>query len=231
MAWAEVGTGHATAHGNVAQITGFSGTGADIIAVATVAYGSAQVAGDLTSSPSNTFSMRTVQAAAGDANVKVTWYYIISPSVSGSMTITFQPPAANFNSIVAYALSQSSAPTFNTSTATGTNSSGNVNIPSLGNANDLVLATLGYYTVTGPTISGGSGWSTVVEVPYATDIGIAASWQQISGAVSPVWATNSGNVVAAQAMAVTGTGGGGGGGTNWGPWILGPNWNRLVQGV
>lgn len=57
--------------------------------------------------------------------------------------------------------------------------------------------------------------------------------QTSATAQNPTWtvASNAAAILAMHAAFKENGGGGGGGGSNWGPWILGPNWNRLVQGV
>mgnify|MGYP001604103961 CR=1 FL=1 len=197
-----------TGQNNAVSVT-VDSTNANVIFVLVASYGGAPpVAGDLTDSQSNVYTLIAVQTAAGDANLIIATYYKISPSNNAALQVTFTPNASGYPAMVVYSFTQGSAPTFNTNVQTGTNSTGSVTPGSIGNANDLVVEALAYYTVGSNTING--SFSTVTEVAYlaANSMGLATAWKEIASAVNPVWTTNAANVVAAQAAAVTGVGGG-----------------------
>lgn len=231
MSWSLTASGSAAGTGstNPVAVSGLNTGSSNIIWGLLSFYNANPSASDLADTQSNSYTLITPQASGADSNARVGIFYKIAPSNSGSLTVTFTPPGgatAQFPSLIVFAHTQGSAPTFNTSIGSGTNSSGSVQAGSIGNANDLVIEAMAFYGagVSGNTIDG--SFSAVTEVAYGagTNIGLAAAWKEVSVAVNPTWTVNIANVVAAQAAAVTGTGGGA---TTWGP-LLGMHTNRLV---
>lgn len=211
MSWTLTASGSAGGTGatNPVVVTINSGS-SDIIWAIVCHYGVDPTAGDLTDSQGNSYTLIPPQGAGGDANVNTDIYYKISPTNNAALAITFTPNGStgNYPSLIVFALTQGSAPTFNTSVGNGTNSGGSIAAGSIGNPNDLVVEALAFYAVAGNTID--SGFSAVTEVAYSAGqhIGLAAAWKEIAAATNPTWTVNVANVVAAQAAAVSGTGSG-----------------------
>lgn len=169
----------------------------------------------LSDSAANTWSMIANQAASGDGSLRIAIYYVIGPTTSASHTFTWTGTvsAATAPAIVCYALTQGSNPTFVTSVSGNTTSGTGpttIQAGSIGNANDLVVSGVAWYTNNSQSIN--SSFSTPVEVGYSSGnhLGLAGSWKQVAGAVNPTWsvAGNNSTTEAAQSVSFTGTAGG-----------------------
>lgn len=218
MSWTRtaVGTGGGTGQLTAVSLSGTINTGSsDIIFAFVSSYDGSgpTTASDLSDSQTNGYTLLSSQASAADASLYVSILYKISPSNSATLQVTWTPEVTtgHYPSLIVMAFTQGSAPTFNTSVGNGTNSSGSVQAGSIGNANDLVVEAMAFYSTSGNTIN--STFSAVTEVTHSAGnhIGLSAAWKEIAAATNPTWTTNSGNAIAAKAAAVSGVGGGGGG--------------------
>jgi hypothetical protein len=210
--WTLLASGSNFGDTNIVTVSGLSGTGAEVIVVVSSKYESAAcVAGDLTDTSSNTYSV-VEQAAGADTSTRECVYYKVAPAVSGSMNFSYSPGSVTYPAIVVYIFDESSGTTsFGASASNGTISGGTIAAGTIGAANTLVVEGLAYYVAGTNTID--SGFSTVTTVDYnaATNIGDAGTYKFDTGSVNPTWILG-GSVTVAAAVAVSFTGSGGGGG-------------------
>jgi hypothetical protein len=217
MAWSVVSS---ASYGNnvpalvVPSAGSISTVGANVIVALISIYTYVPAAGDLVDSASNSWAFRGEQNAAGDSAMRVAIFDCITPTTSGTHTFTFDHGGNSnqFHAMVVYAFTQSATTSFGSYVENGTVTGGtDINAGSIGSANQLVVEAIAYYTNTGMAI--GASFATPVEVGYTgSNIGVAASWKEVSGAVDPHWTWTGSNVAAAAATSYAGSGGGGGGG-------------------
>jgi hypothetical protein len=210
-----------TGQSNALTTAGIVTTSADVLWVVVSSYSNLPQVGDLTDSPAGTFSdspntwtlTGTLNGGGGgDVSFGVATFRCISPTTGSAHKFKVTPAGsrAEYPSIIAFALTQGSAPTFVTSTSLS-NSSTTIQAGSLGNANDLVCEGLAFYTNNGYSINSLYGDLTEVTYSAGQHMGCAAAWLQVAGASNPTWTASGSNVQIAWADSFTGTGGVGGG--------------------
>lgn len=192
-------------------------TGADLYTLAIGWYGGTPPSTVVADVSGNPYTMLTPQAAAGDANNKVVWFYKVAPAVSAveQWTVTLDVPSTapqNAGVTAACWSGVAGSPTV-THTESGTTSS-TPSAGSLGAAGNLVLTAVSDYTATVSSIDSSFAITDQSNYTGSNNMGIAMAWQNLSGgvagSVNPTWTMSAlPTAVAVQAISVTGTGGGG----------------------
>lgn len=212
--WTQVATG-AGAGLNSATTGNMTATGSNLIVGFVAQYGAALVGGDISDSVGgNTYNITSEFHYTGDTNIKGQWFYVLSPSVSGSMTVTVTK-ASRFIGIVVWCFTGAGTIAFGAQVATSSASWTSLQPGSIGASGDLVL--------TGINHDGTSGNTATVDSPFTTNLlsqnygagvneGAHGAWTEASGAVNPTWSNGSGVSGGAGNINFTSTGGGGGGG-------------------
>lgn len=203
-------------------------TGADLLIVV-VGYATAPT---LTDSKSNTWTGLTIRTNISIGN---RIYYAWNAIVGSGHTFTLTGASIVASLVVqAYAGSQVSGDPFDQQN--GHDGGGNATSFTTGSItpgvdNELVIAGICYSDTTSLAID--SGLSIVDQNPLVGGSnygsGLADIIQTTAGAVNPTWSwTNSAQPAATIASFKAAAAGGS---SNWGPFILAPTWNRLVQGA
>lgn len=231
MAFALIGTPQ-VAGGSVNTATpAMNTTGADLIVVVSTVYNSTPTISD---SKGITWTGKTTSLVGGGTNVRLLYAWTGSAGWAIGSGHTFQSTTSTYNAIEVYAFSGAltSGDPFNAEAA-GANSSGATSLQP-GSVSpfgtDLFVTGIGWFP--NNTMAIDSSFATPTEQGYigSDAMGGAISWKESASAENPTWSWSGSNNVAA-VMASFKPAGGGGGGTNWGPWVAGNNWNRLVQNV
>lgn len=194
---------------NGCTTSGVSMTGANLL-IGFVGFYSGTIS--VSDSSSNTWSsVSACGASSVDANVKGQFFYVISPTVSGSQTFTVS--ASNqFTGVVFAGFTTSGAATFGTSTCHDGGFGASNSTTSIGASGDFVLSGLNHDgSATSPAI--GSSFSGPIDKAYAggTNEGAHIGYKDATGAEAPVWSWT-GSVTNA-GLNINFTIGGAGGGT------------------
>lgn len=192
-----------------------STTGADLYLVAAGYYlGVDPVAGDMADVQGGAgYTLLTPQAAVGDANMKVAWFYKVAPTVGGAEAWFLTGNSrATFAGICALAISGCAASPTVTHTESGATSS-TPSAGSLGAAGNLVVTAVADYTATVSSIGSSFAITDQSDYTVGNNIGIAAAWQNlvggVAGAVNPTWTLSGAPTASAvQAIAFTPAGAG-----------------------
>lgn len=157
-------------------------------------------------------------------------FYCIAPSTSAAHTFS----GGNAAAAIAVAAFSNTPGSDSPSESAGAGSGGTTVQPGTltpGAANNLMIAYMGGDADTSIAVNGVFAIAAQsLDVP-STHEGIAIAYviQTAATAQNPTWTVGSNGAVIAAGMAEFIENGGGGGATNWGSWIVGNNWNRMVQ--
>lgn len=204
-------------------------TGADIIWIAISDY-TGGVGVTLSDSPGNTYTALTAQSSG---ETRITLYYKQGPITSASHTFTTSGSSTFLGFTAFWASGSVASPLDQTTGATtaGATSLATGSVTPTNNNQIVVTAWAAGASGASPTVS---GYTVIESINYGggvnEGVGIAYLIQTTAGATNPTW-NWTGSSVAAVTVGTFSSGGGGGGSSNWGPWVAGNHWNRLVQNV
>lgn len=232
MAFAIVNSGaaHAKAGGTGAQTTpAISTIGADLILAFTARYNEDATPTD---SVGITWTGLTQQTSGGNTRGRL-WYAWVGSTGWGTNASHTFGINTSFDAIdvAAFSGALTGSDPFNAengATGSGVTSLSPGSVSPFGT--DLFIAGLGWYA--NNTMAIGSSFSITDQQNYAGggSMGAALAWKESASSENPSWTWSGTNESAAVIASFKGAGGGGGA-TNWGPWVVGNNWNRLVQNV
>lgn len=225
--------GHTVAQssGGAATTTGaIDTTGADLIVVG---YGSAAGGYTVADSKSNTWSALTTQTDGATISTRIS--YCQAPTVGSGHTFTVGA-GGWFGTVFVACFSGSAASPFDAETGADSGGSGSTT-KAPGSITPAAAGEL--FIVTTGTNGGAPAYSIDLGFTITDSAGLVGG-NSYGGAMA--YLINSGstaqNPTYTQAAAnyipvrmATFKAAAGGGATNWGPWIVGNNWNRIVQGV